>query len=153
MLLLPQEPLYFILPSSRHLRCRNKRAFKRDRTCRETFLKVLRRGLRVALIGARNLKVDTDRGPHTSQQLLGEGDKLSSLPNSVSNVLLLHLLVFSSTKLRRALSLQVFWSALFVYTRDNEVHPLLPALPLSYNKQKRTLVHVHCAYTSLTLTW
>ena len=64
----PPRALYFMLPSSRHLRCRNKRAFKRDTTCGETFLKVVRRGLRVALTGARNLKVDTDRGPHTSQQ-------------------------------------------------------------------------------------
>lgn len=130
----PPSALYFMLLSSRYLRCRNKRALSRDRTCGVTFLKVVGRGLRAALTGARNLKVDTDKGPHTSQQLFGEGDKLSSLPNCVSKVLLLHVFVFSSTKLRRALSLQVFWSALFVYTRENQVHPFLPALPLSYNR-------------------
>ena len=57
-----------MLPSSRHLHCRNKRAFKRDTTYGETLLKVVRRGLQVALTGARNLKVDTERGPHSSQQ-------------------------------------------------------------------------------------
>ena len=129
----PPSALYFMLLSSRYLHGRNKHALSRDRTCGVTFLKVVGCGLRAALTGARNLKVDTDKGPHTSQHLFGEVDKLSSLPNCVSKVLL-HVFVFPFTKLRRALSLQVFWSALFVYTRENEVHPFLPALPLSYNR-------------------
>ena len=152
----PPSALYFMLLSSRHLRYRNKRAFKKDNICGETFLKVVGRRLRTALTGARYLKVDTDRGPHTSQQVFREGDTLSSLPNSVNKVFLLHIFVFSSTTLRRALSLQVFWSALFVYTRENEVHPFLPALPLSYNKQERIHVHTWSLYPyllNITLTW
>ena len=77
----PPRALYFMLLSTRHLHCRNKHAFKRDKTCGETFLKVVGRGLRAALTGARNLNVDTDGGPHTSQQVFREADKLSSLPN------------------------------------------------------------------------
>ena len=71
---IPPSALYFMLLSSRHLRCRNKRAFKRDKTCGVTFLKIVGRGLQAALTGARNLKVDTDRGPHTSQQVLEDGE-------------------------------------------------------------------------------
>lgn len=77
----PPSALYFMLLLSRYLRCRNKRAFKSDRTWRGTFLKVLGRGLRVALTGAKKLNVDIDRAPQTSQQLFREGDRPSSLPN------------------------------------------------------------------------
>ena len=129
----PPSARYLTLLSSRHLRCRNRRAFKSDETCGETLLKALGCTRRAALIGSRNLKVDTDRGPHTSQHVLLERVNTSSLPNFVNNVFLLHVLLLSATTLRRALSLHDLWSDLFVYTREKEVHPFLPALPLSYS--------------------
>ena len=129
----PPSALYPTLLPSKRLRSCNSRPLMRDNTCGETVRTVLRLGLRVALSGMRNLNVDTDKGPHTSQQKLRVGGMFSLLPN-LFNVITLRQFSFPDTS-RRPLSLQLFFSDLFVKSREKAVPPFLPALPLSYSQK------------------